>query len=363
MRPQSVTRPRHLAHLADDPRGYPVIATVGRGKDDADFGSINELRKLTLATFDWCSVCGLPFNGAGRWQVAPGDDWKDRALDVGFVFNEAPAHQICLVYAAHVCPHLSSPGHRMGDEYRAGQRRQGRMHLVGFQRTTQVHATVSELQPDVHILAFDQGDLTDEVSYSHPEDLADLYSALLADEKVPTPSAAESGLVELFNEQADENVVPGAAVMAGAAFLRDVFKVQGMGIFAESPTYQGVALHLLDLRKLADFGSENEDPASRLMSQWILERQDSLPEVLAIWRRAGAAIARAHGLTRPARSGGIACPGLTARLPGSSEADAAVDGRLDMSPLPHPQPQATDHLALWHRMAWVFVQLLVCLGH
>jgi hypothetical protein len=134
MRPQSVTRPRHLAHLADDPRGYPVIATIGRGKDGPDFGSINELRKLTLATFDWCSVCGLPFNGAGRWQVAPGDDWKDRARDVGFVFNEAPAHEICLVYAAHVCPHLSSPGHRMGDEYRAGQRRESRMHLVGFRR-------------------------------------------------------------------------------------------------------------------------------------------------------------------------------------------------------------------------------------
>lgn len=301
MRPQSVIRPRHLAHLADDPRGYPVIATIGRGKDGPDFGSINELRKLTLATFDWCSVCGLPFNGAGRWQVAPGDDWKDRARDVGFVFNEAPAHEVCLVYAAHVCPHLSSPGHRMGDEYRAGQRRESRMHLVGFRRTSQVHALESELQPDVCILGFEQADLADEISYSHPEDLADRYSALLAAEEVPTLSAAESGLAGLFNDQVDENVVPGAAVMAGAAFLQDVFKVQGMDIFAESPTYQGIALHLLDLRKLADFGSENEDPASRLMSQWILERQDSLPEVLAVWRRAGAAIARAHGLS-PSRS-------------------------------------------------------------
>jgi hypothetical protein len=71
--------------------------------------------------------------------------------------------------------------------------------------------------------------------------------------------------------------------MAGAAFLQDVFKVQGMDIFAESPTYRGIALHLLDLRKLVDFGSDNEDPASRLMSQWILERQDDLPEVLAAW--------------------------------------------------------------------------------
>jgi hypothetical protein len=301
MRPQSVTRPRHLAHLADDPRGYPVIATIGRGKGGPDFGSINELRKLTLATFDWCSVCGLPFNSADRWQVAPGDDWKDRVRDVGFVFNEAPAHKICLVYAAHVCPHLSSPGHRMGDEYRAGQRRESRMHLVGFRRTSQVHTSESELQPDVYILGFEQADLTDEISYFHPEDLADQYSALLAAEEAPTLSAAESGLVELFNDQTGELVVPGAAVMAGAAFLQDVFKLQGMGIFAESPTYRGIALHLLDLRKLTDFASGNEDPASRLMSQWILERQDSLPEVIGVWRRAGATIARAHGLA-PSRS-------------------------------------------------------------
>lgn len=144
----------------------------------------------------------------------------------------------------------------MGDEYRAGQRRESRMHLVGFRHTSQVHAAESELQPGVYILGFEQADLTDEISYSHPQDLADRYSALLAAEDVPTLSAAESGLVELFNDQAGENVVPGAAVMAGAAFIQDVFKVQGMGTFAESPTYQGIALHLLDLRKLADFGSD-----------------------------------------------------------------------------------------------------------
>jgi len=108
--------------------------------------SVNSYADVALATFDWCSVCGLPFNGAGRWQVAPGDDWKNWAQDVGFVFNEAPAHEICLVYAAHVCPHLSSPRHRLGDEYRAGQRREGRMYLVGFRRTSQVHALESELQ-------------------------------------------------------------------------------------------------------------------------------------------------------------------------------------------------------------------------
>ena len=168
----------------------------------------------------------------------------------------------------------------MGDEYRAGQRRESRVHLVGFGRTSLVSALESRLQQDAHILGFEQADLADEVVYSHPADLADRYSALLSAEEVPVLSPAESGLVELFNAQAGEDVVVGAALMAGAAFLRDVFKVQGMDIFSQRP-YSGVVLHLLDLRKLADFGSKNEDPASRLMSQWILERQDALPEVLA----------------------------------------------------------------------------------
>lgn len=305
MRPQSVTRPRHLAHLTDDSRGYPVIATVGRDKEGPNFGSVNELRKLALATFDWCSVCGLPFNGADRWQMAPGDDWKDRARNVELVFNEAPAHEICLVYAAHVCPYLSSPGHRMGDEYRTGQRRESRIHLLGFRRTSQVCTAESELQPDVCILGFEQAGRTDEVSYCHSEELSERYSALLAAEKVPTLSDAESGPVELFNDQDDEYVVTGATIMAGAAFLQDVFKVQGMDILAERPTYRSLAVHLLDLRKLADFGSV-ENPASRLMSQWILERQDSLPEALAAWRRAGSATARARltpSRSRPQGSG------------------------------------------------------------
>jgi len=46
-----------------------VISTVGRGEDGASFGSINERRKLALATFDWPAVCGFPFGDAPRCQV------------------------------------------------------------------------------------------------------------------------------------------------------------------------------------------------------------------------------------------------------------------------------------------------------
>jgi hypothetical protein len=54
--------------------GYDLSAAC----DGPDCGSIDELRKVALATIDWCPVCGLPFNGADHWQAAPGHDGKTR---------------------------------------------------------------------------------------------------------------------------------------------------------------------------------------------------------------------------------------------------------------------------------------------
>jgi hypothetical protein len=81
------------------------------------------------------------------------------------LFSEAPVHQACLLFAAHVCPHLSSPGHRMGDEYRAGQRREPTLTLRAFARTTGVEVFESGLQriPVVH---FELADRVDQVTYA-----------------------------------------------------------------------------------------------------------------------------------------------------------------------------------------------------
>ena len=135
MRPRDVAAPTRLAHLTKDGRGYPILATVSRSRSGVEFGAISERRKLALATFDWCGVCGLPFGTESRWQVAvtPADD--DRPLDQ-LEFGEAPVHEICATYAAQVCPYLSSPGARMGDELRKGKVREpGRVAQVGV--TTQ----------------------------------------------------------------------------------------------------------------------------------------------------------------------------------------------------------------------------------
>jgi hypothetical protein len=75
--------------------------------------------------------------------------------------------------------------------------------------------------------------------------------------------------------------------MAGASFAKDIRKVQGMEVFAKSGYWQGLAVQLLDPEKLAEFGEDIEDRASRCMAGWLLERQGNLPEVLAGWQETG----------------------------------------------------------------------------
>jgi len=216
--------------------------------------------RLTGARYADCH--SRKMNRAGR--PSRGKTGGHASATAGWFVNEAPVHEICLLYAAQVCPYLSSPWHRMGDEFRAGQRREERISLVGFERTSQVLALRSGLQQDLHTLHFKQEGVLGEVSYSRPGELADRYAALLADEEVPALSHAEAGLVGLFNEHSDEGAaVTGAALMAGASFLKNVFRVQGMATFARTPAYRGMALQFLDLQKLAELGEGSEDPASR----------------------------------------------------------------------------------------------------
>jgi len=298
VKPQQVPRPKHLHHLADDGRGYPVISTIGRDTDTADFGSINERRKLALATFDWCAVCGLPFDGSTRWQVIPesASTLAGDQVDSQVYFNEAPVHEICIVYAAHACPHLSSPGHRMGDAYRAGQRRDEKIRMAGFKQTSEVRPIRSGLQKEIYVLHFGQKGFEEEFSYSRPEELEDRYAALLASEEIRELSPDESGLVSLFNDISDAGAtVVGAALMAGASFAKDIRRVQGMEAFAESGYWQGLALHLLDPEKLAEFRDGIEDQASKFMAGWLLACQSNPPQVLAGWRDAGRRLARSRG--------------------------------------------------------------------
>jgi len=155
-RSDQVPVPRHLAHLPRDHRGYPVLATIPRPAGLPDFVGLSDRRKLTLAAFDLCALCALPFTDDDlRWQVAfaePGEGpLADRlrvqrhpSLDSD-VFVEAPLHEICALYAAQVCPFVSSPYAGPGDSPSEGLR-PGSVVLAGYDYT--VFVAAGDVSPD-----------------------------------------------------------------------------------------------------------------------------------------------------------------------------------------------------------------------
>jgi hypothetical protein len=84
--------------------------------------------------------------------------------------------------------------------------------------------------------------------------------------------------------------------LAGASFAKDVQKVQGMEALTRSGQRKSLAMRLLDQSIAAEFRAGIEDPAYMLMSGWLLESWDNLPEVLARWRQAGLRLARSKGI-------------------------------------------------------------------
>ncbi len=114
---------------------------------------------------------------------------------------------------------------------------------------------------------------------------------------MPETTSAERTLIGLFNRIDDDgDTVTGAAMMAGAAFARDIFRVHGMDVFNRQ-AYQAFAVLLLQDEAGRDF-SDCKDEAARAVAGWILERGDDLPRVLRQWRRAGRRQVRVHKADR-----------------------------------------------------------------
>ncbi|MBL1085707.1 SEC-C domain-containing protein [Streptomyces actinomycinicus] len=286
-----------------------MIATVGRGAEGADFGAINERRKLVLATFDWCAVCGLPFGDEARWQVAP--TLGDAPLPEEVGLSEAPVHEICAVYSAQVCPFLSSQGARLGDDMRRGTRREETVQVVGYSRTKSVEVFRSSLQDDLFVLHFVHDKVIDSFTYSSPEELNERYQALLAVERPISVSAAEQDLIVRFNATSTPDeptgdpgaVVVGAAVMIGAAFAPDVFRVQGMRPFSARDSYGFMARRLLEPDGLADAAATFPDASGKAAAQWLLDRGDDVPAVVSLWRDLGRQQVSGRTLPQPRPAG------------------------------------------------------------
>ncbi|WP_406426595.1 YecA family protein [Streptomyces sp. NBC_00147] len=289
---ETVALPRRMQHLERDRRGYPVIATVERSVEGVNFGAINERRKLALATFDWCAVCGLPFEGELRWQMIP----QDGPLPTTALSGEAPVHEVCALYAAQVCPFLFSPNSRLGDEARKGATRVEVVRFAGFRDTRAVFAHESGLQPGIHTLHFEQSERADDFSYRTPTDIQERFAKALAEEEELPLSDAEAALVRLFNrvdDHDDGDVVTGAALIAGAAFAKDIFRLQGLKAFRTDTYPNGAALLLRGTtQEIRDFSAQARDEAFSAVGPWLLERIDALPTPLTRWRTRGNSMVR-----------------------------------------------------------------------
>jgi hypothetical protein len=304
-RPVETIAPARCSNLRIDPRGYPIIGVIPQAPGKEDFGSLSEQRKLVLATYDLCAVCAMPFRDELRWQVTFDDELQH--MGPAPIFSEAPVHEVCALYAAQVCPFVSSPHARMGDAYRKGQRRAETLLLAGFKRTTAVFGHESELQSGESVLAFEMGELRRTHQLTSADDAREVYEAALRNELSIELDVHERRIVEILcTPTTEENedsgaVMAGAALFIGAAFCPQIRQVQGMKRFAESRNdlYSQLATKfLVEPDLMARFGDSSTDASTAAAVSWFQSRE-SLPEVLQGWRSDGAFSARGLQVPHP----------------------------------------------------------------
>jgi hypothetical protein len=98
-------------------------------------------------------------------------------------------------FSSSSAPFLSSPGARLGDDGRRGQRREARPLAAGYATTDGVEIRRSGLQNDMFVLHFSHTKPVDSFTWANPAELQDRYQQLLETEASIELSAAERTLV------------------------------------------------------------------------------------------------------------------------------------------------------------------------
>ncbi|WP_157978569.1 hypothetical protein [Nocardia aurea] len=238
-----------------------------------------------MAAFDLCAVCTLPFHDELRWQVM----FEETDEDV--TTSEAPVHEICGLYAAQICPFVSSPYARLSrGEGRKGERRSELVVLSGYRATRAVHGKASNIQSDA-VLHFDMGGYVRRHVLRTRGDAEAAYSTALAAERPMELDQYERQLVDLLCSLTDPEgedsggVMAGAAWHVGAGFCAGVTQVQGLDRYNVAP-YTTIAVQALKDRTVRKLADDFPDRYTRAAMQWLITR-DRLPAILAGWRSDG----------------------------------------------------------------------------
>ncbi|MEV7630674.1 hypothetical protein [Actinoplanes sp. NPDC089786] len=324
-RPGDVLAPARCSFLRVDPRGYPIIAVIPQSPGKEDYGTLSEARKLVLATYDLCAVCALPFRDELRWQVGFDDQlqrmettsgvFEEEVADLETTprFSEAPVHEVCALYAAQVCPYVSSPHARLGDEVRKGRRRPKTLILAGFDRTAGVYGHASEMQSGAGILMFEMAGLRRTHRLTSEREANEAYTAALRDEVPIVLDDAERRLVEILSTPTPEDedsgtLMAGGAWIVGAAFCPQVRQVDALARrFAksdDSPWMKMAATFAARPEDMADMTTFT-DTSIAAATTWFATRE-TVPALLQQWRADGRRQVRMVGAPAPRGSGGTA---------------------------------------------------------
>ncbi|MEU4656833.1 hypothetical protein AB0G32_23360 [Streptomyces sp. NPDC023723] len=115
--------PTGIAARPQDDRGYPVPAITPWEDGSPQFANTSMRRVFLCVEERRCTVCGREMKPGPVWRVVDGDEAEmiTAVLGVEKEFlnaaptGEAPGHRTCMIYAAMVCPFLSSPEGRRGE--------------------------------------------------------------------------------------------------------------------------------------------------------------------------------------------------------------------------------------------------------
>lgn len=292
LRAKSVPRPARAAQLAASRYGYPIMAAVDRLDGRAQFGTVSTSRLVTLATFDLCGLCGLPFRGELRWQVSTHIDAVDNPADYRNAFSEPPLHKICLMYSALVCPFLRSPTARATDpEGRVDADLGGALLAYGLADTVGIQFDPSNSD---HQLRFVQAGLARTDHWGNLEDLEARYRQALVSEE-PLSVEPDLAVIAAALNRCDPGDVadPGAqvfmaALVCGAALVPQVRQLSDTRAIFDDDGYS----YLRDMAISWAGGEEeaialgpNASPVLAAAFDW-LRSSNPLPTVVAGWRTA-----------------------------------------------------------------------------
>lgn len=304
-RPNTVPLPKHLSHLRLDDRGYPILATVPQTFVEPDFGMLSDRRKLAIGALDICGVCALPFTSDElRWQVtfaiagaAPVEDRIQIPTHPAFrmdVFAEPPLHEICALYAAQVCPFVSSPyaRHRKHTELR-GQRRPNSVVLAGYRHTTLVAGADDAAGQGSVIFNMSGRPALHELTNRDTAYAA--YQTAFGEEPEPTTDELDLRIAAHFvRDVTGDKEDPAASGLAGAAWIIGGAFAPGVD---QVGTLEGLADPSLKWMKLAHQLLLDPDSAEDLKGSnfpemddvldWFLEYSDDLPMTVQLWRKLG----------------------------------------------------------------------------